>query len=104
MDVGGNQVRDCRVAASEEDIRPGGLEVVVVDPQWPGSVQRVDGLRVARAVDEIGQVGVDDRAVRELELDPAPNVMKDVAVEVAPVDDDVMSLIRQEGLGGVSQP
>src|SRR5438046_5206576 len=76
MNVGGNQVRDCRVAASEEDIRAGGLEVVVVDPQWPGSVQRVDGLRVARAVDEIGQVGVDDRTVGELELDPAPNVMK----------------------------
>ena len=94
VDVGRDEVGNGRVGTAQHNVLPGRLQIGVVDAQGPGRVRRDDGLGVGRAVHEVREIGVDDRAVREVELDASSHVVLAVAVDVTPVHDNMMRLIR----------
>ena len=90
LDVGGHQVRDRRILPAEHDVLPARLQVVVHDLEGPRAVRAHDRLGIPIRELEVRQVRVDHgcgRRVHENAADASPGR---VAVDVAPVEDDVV--------------
>ena len=98
VDVGGHQVADRGIGATEHDVLAGSFQMVVDDLEGTGPVPAHDGLGVGAGLLEIGQVGIDDREGLAVQRDAPPAASDRIAVQVAAIDDDVVRQHRVAGL------
>jgi hypothetical protein len=103
LDVGGREVGQARIAASEHDVLARRLQIVVDDLERPRPAPSPHRLRVFSPAFEVGDVGVDDGGGAAVERDAAAAAHPGVPVDVAAVEDEVVGQSRHLLLLGRAQ-
>jgi len=102
LDVGGHEVHDGGIGAAEHDVLAGSLQVVVDDPEGSRPIPAADGLRVSADLVHVADVRVNDGRPGAVHRDAPPQVRGRSAVNVHPVEDQVVRHVRRRG-GSVPQ-
>src|SRR5262245_24000821 len=92
LDVARDEARDRRVTAAEHDVLAGAHEGVVHDLVWTRAVASPDGLLIKALPMALGEVAVADLCGARVEPDAAAEVRIRLAVDVHPVEHQVVRL------------
>src|SRR5438552_15133101 len=90
-----HEVRNGRIGTSEHYVFCRGFKIVVDDLQWAGRVIAPERLRIGTVFLEVRNIGIDDRDTGSIHRDAAPPAYAGIAVDIAPIEGNVMRQISQ---------
>ena len=88
LNIRRNQTGDRGIAAAEHHILPGGLQIIVLDDKWAGTVPPQKRLSVTVGLFEVREVRIVDLDRAAVQRDSTPRTDYRVAMNVHAIEDD----------------